>query len=77
MNKRSFSKFLVCIHLLNLAFGILAINKFPFFNKKENDGESAIVISVKGCNNDCDIACCYCHIEKQPPLCLRCCLEDP
>ncbi|KAG8384909.1 hypothetical protein BUALT_Bualt04G0167200 [Buddleja alternifolia] len=34
-------------------------------------------ITVTGCNNDCDIACCYCDITLQPPLCVQCCKEDP
>lgn len=29
-----------------------------------------------GCNNNCDIACCYCDITKQPPLCIQCCREE-
>ncbi|XAR58246.1 hypothetical protein NMG60_11026662 [Bertholletia excelsa] len=32
-------------------------------------------IIVTGCNNDCDLACCDCDIEKQPPVCVQCCHE--
>ncbi|OAY29565.1 hypothetical protein MANES_15G155000v8 [Manihot esculenta] len=34
-------------------------------------------VTVTGCNNDCDSSCCNCDIEKQPPLCVQCCQEDP
>ncbi|KAJ6949385.1 hypothetical protein NC651_003393 [Populus alba x Populus x berolinensis] len=34
-------------------------------------------VTVAGCNNDCDTACCDCDIKKQPPLCVQCCQEDP
>ncbi|KAK6155249.1 hypothetical protein DH2020_009497 [Rehmannia glutinosa] len=34
-------------------------------------------ITVTGCNNDCDIACCYCDIRVQPPLCVQCCQGEP
>ncbi|CAN6849143.1 unnamed protein product, partial [Brassica oleracea] len=26
-----------------------------------------------GCNNDCETSCCGCNIEKQRPVCVRCC----
>ncbi|KAG2714727.1 hypothetical protein I3843_03G045100 [Carya illinoinensis] len=32
-------------------------------------------VTVSGCNNDCDTACCNCDIRKQPPLCVQCCQE--
>ncbi|KAH1150262.1 hypothetical protein AAZX31_16G061600 [Glycine max] len=34
-------------------------------------------VTITGCNNDCDTACCNCDITKQPPLCVLCCQEDP
>ncbi|EEF35430.1 conserved hypothetical protein [Ricinus communis] len=34
-------------------------------------------LTITGCNNDCDTACCNCDIQKQPPLCVQCCKEDP
>ncbi|PIN07020.1 hypothetical protein CDL12_20413 [Handroanthus impetiginosus] len=34
-------------------------------------------ITVTGCSSDCDIACCYCDIRRQPPICVQCCNEDP
>ncbi|KAM1712539.1 hypothetical protein ACFX12_023404 [Malus domestica] len=34
-------------------------------------------VTITGCNNDCDTACCDCDISKQPPLCVLCCREDP
>ncbi|KAI4350582.1 hypothetical protein L6164_005029 [Bauhinia variegata] len=34
-------------------------------------------VTVTGCNNDCDTACCNCDIRRQPPLCVLCCQEDP
>uniref|UniRef100_A0A6N2KHA3 Bowman-Birk serine protease inhibitors family domain-containing protein n=1 Tax=Salix viminalis TaxID=40686 RepID=A0A6N2KHA3_SALVM len=33
-------------------------------------------VTVAGCNNDCDTACCNCDIKKQPPLCVQCCQEE-
>ncbi|WCJ21252.1 hypothetical protein M5689_003418 [Euphorbia peplus] len=33
------------------------------------------VVTVTGCNNECDTACCDCDIERQPPLCVLCCNE--
>ncbi|KAM3286778.1 hypothetical protein P3S67_025577 [Capsicum chacoense] len=38
--------------------------------------EPSQYITVTGCNNDCDIACCYCDITTQPPLCVQCCREE-
>nr|VDC68507.1 unnamed protein product [Brassica rapa] len=31
-------------------------------------------LTVRGCNNDCETSCCDCNIEKQPPVCVQCCL---
>ncbi|KAL6960486.1 Sdh2-1p [Sarracenia purpurea var. burkii] len=39
--------------------------------KQADDGDSLVV----GCSNNCDVACCYCDIRKQPPVCVRCCEE--
>ncbi|KAL8471183.1 hypothetical protein ACS0TY_028129 [Phlomoides rotata] len=33
-------------------------------------------ITVIGCHNNCDIACCYCDIRIQPPICVHCCEEE-
>ncbi|KAK7269728.1 hypothetical protein RIF29_22463 [Crotalaria pallida] len=41
------------------------------------DIQSPHYVTVTGCNNDCDTACCDCDIRKQPPLCVLCCKEDP
>ncbi|CAA6659636.1 unnamed protein product [Spirodela intermedia] len=30
-------------------------------------------ITVTGCNNNCDVACCYCNTSKMPPVCEKCC----
>ncbi|KAF8783634.1 hypothetical protein HU200_000431 [Digitaria exilis] len=30
-------------------------------------------IIVRGCNNNCSVACCYCNIQRSPPVCERCC----
>uniref|UniRef100_A0A3Q7FC06 Uncharacterized protein n=1 Tax=Solanum lycopersicum TaxID=4081 RepID=A0A3Q7FC06_SOLLC len=38
--------------------------------------EPSQYFTVTGCNNDCDIACCYCDVTKQPPLCVQCCREE-
>ncbi|KAJ4826275.1 hypothetical protein Tsubulata_018671 [Turnera subulata] len=35
-----------------------------------------VFVTVTGCNNDCDTACCHCVIERQPPVCVLCCKED-
>uniref|UniRef100_A0A7N0UAX2 Uncharacterized protein n=1 Tax=Kalanchoe fedtschenkoi TaxID=63787 RepID=A0A7N0UAX2_KALFE len=34
-------------------------------------------ISITGCNSHCEIACCYCNIMADPPMCLQCCEESP
>ncbi|KAK7338504.1 hypothetical protein VNO77_19116 [Canavalia gladiata] len=39
--------------------------------------QSSQYVTITGCNNDCDTACCNCDITKQPPLCVLCCKEDP
>nr|GMC59335.1 hypothetical protein MIMGU_mgv11b018721mg [Ipomoea batatas] len=47
----------------------------PFHINPRTLEQSADYISITGCSNDCDIACCYCEIRQQPPLCLQCCKE--
>ncbi|KAK2413730.1 hypothetical protein P8452_64206 [Trifolium repens] len=39
--------------------------------------QSSQYVTIIGCNNECDTACCNCDIRKQPPLCVLCCKEDP
>ncbi|KAH6791021.1 hypothetical protein C2S51_006027 [Perilla frutescens var. frutescens] len=34
-------------------------------------------VTLTGCSSDCDIACCYCDITTQPPICVQCCQGDP
>ncbi|RAL46908.1 unnamed protein product [Cuscuta campestris] len=47
----------------------------PLTDPKRLEQSAAEYITVTGCNNDCDIACCYCDIRKRPPLCVQCCKE--
>ncbi|CAL1385501.1 unnamed protein product [Linum trigynum] len=46
----------------------------PFFREIRNLELSPQILTVTGCNNHCDTACCNCNIEKQPPVCEQCCL---
>ncbi|KAG6421740.1 hypothetical protein SASPL_118297 [Salvia splendens] len=32
---------------------------------------------ARRCSSDCDVACCYCDITTQPPVCIQCCKGDP
>ncbi|KAF8026114.1 hypothetical protein BT93_F2813 [Corymbia citriodora subsp. variegata] len=41
------------------------------------DYETTRYVTVTGCNNNCDTACCDCDIAKQPPVCVKCCKERP
>ncbi|KAK0590718.1 hypothetical protein LWI29_030804 [Acer saccharum] len=50
-------------------------SRFSFLVNTQ-DLEPSQYVTVRGCNNDCDTACCYCNIEKQPPLCEICCREE-
>ncbi|KAI9198302.1 hypothetical protein LWI28_013523 [Acer negundo] len=44
-------------------------------NTLDLDLEPSQYVTVRGCNNDCDTASCYCNIEKKPPQCATCCQE--
>ncbi|KAK9699249.1 hypothetical protein RND81_08G162800 [Saponaria officinalis] len=57
-------------------YGVSATNRLPFKFKLQ-DLELPQYVTVTGCNNDCDTTCCYCVIEKQPPVCVQCCQEEP
>ncbi|KAI4388778.1 hypothetical protein MLD38_001078 [Melastoma candidum] len=46
--------------------------RFPSFVSEE---ETPLYVTITGCNNNCDTACCNCDITKQPPLCIWCCKE--
>ncbi|KAL1564258.1 hypothetical protein AAHA92_06625 [Salvia divinorum] len=35
------------------------------------------IARLESCSSDCDIACCYCDITTQPPVCIQCCKGDP
>ncbi|KAJ3708747.1 hypothetical protein LUZ61_012452 [Rhynchospora tenuis] len=30
-------------------------------------------VVISGCNNNCEVACCYCNILRSPPFCEKCC----
>ncbi|KAK4859086.1 hypothetical protein QYF36_026664 [Acer negundo] len=57
----------------------IALQAWPVFsfliNTLDLDLEPSQYVTVRGCNNDCDTASCYCNIEKQPPQCATCCQE--
>ncbi|BFG27018.1 hypothetical protein CerSpe_132920 [Prunus speciosa] len=55
---------------------VQASTRLPFLINSQ-DLEPYEYVTVTGCNNDCDTACCNCDISKQPPLCVLCCREDP
>ncbi|CAO2820226.1 unnamed protein product [Amaranthus hypochondriacus] len=55
---------------------VMATNRLPFVLKLQDMDPSHYVVTVTGCNNDCDTTCCYCVI-KQTPVCVQCCNEDP
>ncbi|KAL1300186.1 hypothetical protein HN51_044855 [Arachis hypogaea] len=42
-----------------------------------SQGQSIGYVTVTGCNNDCDTACCNCDITKYAPVCVLCCEENP
>ncbi|KMS96348.1 hypothetical protein BVRB_9g226000 [Beta vulgaris subsp. vulgaris] len=67
---------LVAFHSsVNIAV-VFATNRLPFVYKPQELQPTQYVVTVTGCNNDCDTTCCYCVI-KQPPVCVQCCNEDP
>ncbi|ONI19787.1 hypothetical protein PRUPE_3G298000 [Prunus persica] len=55
---------------------VQAGTRLPFLINSQ-DLEAFEYVTITGCNNDCDTACCNCDISKQPPLCVLCCREDP
>ncbi|KAF5205419.1 hypothetical protein FRX31_004996 [Thalictrum thalictroides] len=55
---------------------VQASSRLPLLIKPQ-DLQPPLYITVTGCNNNCDGACCYCDIKKHPPLCVKCCNEDP
>ncbi|KAK9751109.1 hypothetical protein RND81_02G242800 [Saponaria officinalis] len=58
-------------------YGVSVTNRLSFKFKLQ-DLELPQYVTVKvSCNNDCDTACCYCVIEKQQPVCVQCCQEEP
>ncbi|KAL5709345.1 hypothetical protein ACHQM5_020046 [Ranunculus cassubicifolius] len=53
-----------------------ASHHLPFLIKPR-DLAAPFYVTISGCNNNCDGACCYCDIRKHTPVCLKCCEEDP
>ncbi|KAK9104244.1 hypothetical protein Scep_021088 [Stephania cephalantha] len=56
---------------------VLGSSRLPFLVEPPGIPTSNTYIQLSGCSSNCDVACCFCEIEKQPPFCLRCCFEDP
>ncbi|KAL7100548.1 hypothetical protein ABFS82_08G004600 [Erythranthe guttata] len=71
------SALMMLVVLNQLLSNVLGANtRIPLLVNPRTLQESQYV-TVTGCNNDCDIACCYCDITKQPPFCVQCCKGDP
>ncbi|KAF8713904.1 hypothetical protein HU200_027883 [Digitaria exilis] len=59
---------LVSIILLTL---VISLTPSPVTSPKSRRKSRDII--VRGCNNNCSVACCYCNIQRSPPVCERCC----
>ncbi|GMN42652.1 hypothetical protein TIFTF001_011867 [Ficus carica] len=66
--------FLVFIIIVGQTNVVQASSRISFIPR---DLEPSDYVTITGCNNDCDTACCSCDIKKEPPLCVECCLDEP
>ncbi|GMH01362.1 hypothetical protein Nepgr_003201 [Nepenthes gracilis] len=68
---------LLCSLLIHSATQAVRASARLRFTVEPQDIKPPLFVIVTGCNNDCDTACCNCVVEKQPPVCVQCCGEEP
>ncbi|KAL7134998.1 hypothetical protein ABFS83_11G063400 [Erythranthe nasuta] len=75
---------LVAILFLVTLFKIDAVNvarvplmSVPLLINNNDVSSSKALVTVHPCVNHCDVACCNCNIEKNPPVCEQCCFTPP
>ncbi|KAJ7974718.1 hypothetical protein O6P43_004749 [Quillaja saponaria] len=65
------------VFLISIGTSVVQASTRLMFLMNVQDLEPSQYVTVTGCNNNCDTACCNCDIRKHPPLCVKCCQEDP
>ncbi|KQJ93401.2 hypothetical protein BRADI_3g04315v3 [Brachypodium distachyon] len=68
----SYKAILLGIVCLLLTLGFLSLAP-PFPTASSNNTRKSRYIVITGCNNYCNVACCYCNIHRFPPVCEKCC----
>ncbi|CAN7026040.1 unnamed protein product [Brassica rapa subsp. trilocularis] len=66
--------FVVSLVIISTATDVAPGTEQFQFLLSSQEHETSQFFTVEGCNNDCETSCCDCNIEKQPPVCVQCCL---
>ncbi|KAL7093848.1 hypothetical protein ACP275_11G064700 [Erythranthe tilingii] len=78
MNPRITTIFAVYILLVTF-FKVDGVNvdRLPFMVNTNDVSSSKDTITVQPCTSTCEVACCYCNIHRNPPVCEKCCPLPP